>query len=185
MGKIQTISMDTVDEKVRRIGESLDSGRYEFVKERSQPTTPIKPNRLSLNKPGMQRSVSVSQLVFKDSSREAAATWINRTPFTTNKRTPTNQKGLMRKFLASHGKLPGMVSLGGPAVLNPNGSSGVPPSVTSPAAPLHVAQLAVAVTDDEEEPAIRGTFLRRGYRPAGEIISTELKEMQRREEELR
>ncbi|KAK3932502.1 Mitotic interactor and substrate of PLK1 [Frankliniella fusca] len=114
-----------------------------------------------------------------------------------------SQKGVMQRFLASRGKVNpvGLVSNG---VSSGSGSVSLPPvlplsplSPMSPSAPMSPVQVPLspastakmsALVDtnreaDREEPA--PAPVRRGYTSAEDKIQEELKEMRRREEELR
>ncbi|KAJ1530922.1 hypothetical protein ONE63_005761 [Megalurothrips usitatus] len=149
----------------------------------------------TLGRATLGRSVSVAP------SSPAAAPSLSSLSLGTPRRFAPNpsQKGLMQRFLASRGKMsPGGLVSNGPSSGARDVSPATSPTVTSaatvppqPHAPVSlstaVSAKMTAVADSREEVSREPepAPLRRGYTSAEDKIQEELKEMRRREEELR
>ncbi|XP_050722309.1 titin-like isoform X3 [Eriocheir sinensis] len=194
-GKILTMSEDTVDAKVTRMSDfndmsPLESPRSQAPSISSAPrpstsTTPAStPKRClsprspsspvpnftpspALNRNGLSRSLSTNNL---------STTSTTRPP-----------KGLMQKFIASRGKMTGSAFVSPPPTLTHTTSRGVPtrPMRVEPKAVVVQRETLAKMKPEPEAPASPKQYYRRSYCTAEEKIQSELKEMQKREEELR
>nr|CAD7403171.1 unnamed protein product [Timema poppensis] len=203
-GQIQTTSEETLDSKVTRFTDLAEFAiveqdrKLQKAASMSNVLTTVAQETDIIETPELHQKKHTRSSLFSVNEYNHAPSQPSYSP--TNSRTfsatfgPKGQKGLMERFLASHGKLPGA---------NNSSLSISPISTSSQIAPsLHSRPSLNSRTpsdfsyDDNqsfqereeyerERQASWRTASRPRYTPAEEKIQVELKEMQKREEELR
>lgn len=165
VGSIKTISLETVDSKVRRMPQALASGKLKRTTSTPQILETINQSPLTPDfSPKMTNGVI--------SSRS--------TPTPVRFATNPTQKGLMQRFLATRGKIykpkPVINDFSTPPT-SPNITSFNPLSIRSFNSSLEIS---IEPDDEPKKPPVR-----KGYVPVEQKIQKELNEMKERENELR
>ncbi|XP_066601020.1 uncharacterized protein mdu isoform X2 [Prorops nasuta] len=164
VGSIKTTSHETVDSKVRRMPQALNSGKL----------------KRTTSTPQILESGALIPLTPSYSPKMTNGVISNRTtPTPLRFATSPSQKGLMHRFLATRGKI---------YKSNPSSDSLTPPiTPTIPLNPLSIKVFDRTTLDMQLEPddEPRKPPMRKGWIPVEEKIQKELHEMRERENELR
>ncbi|XP_046600364.1 uncharacterized protein LOC107217769 isoform X1 [Neodiprion lecontei] len=165
VGSIKTISLETVDAKVRRMPLALASGKL-------KRTTSTPQILESVNQSSHTTNLSPKMTNGVISARS--------TPTPVRFATNQTQKGLMQRFLATRGKIykpKPVITDFSPLKTTPNNVNANPLSIK----PFNMGlEIEIEPDDEPKKPPVR-----KGYVPVEEKIQKELNEMKERENELR
>ncbi|CAL4067012.1 unnamed protein product [Meganyctiphanes norvegica] len=186
-GTILTTSEESVDSKVTRLSDlaELNWGNDSPLRSPSQSSSGGRRGSSAFSPTSSPvPNFTPSPVVYRNNLKKSLSTTnLATSPISTsNVRAP---KGLMQKFIASRGKMTTS------AFSSTSTNGNIPTDRGIPTRPMRV-EPKVAVIRREQNQRLNNqtteqqkTLYRRSYCTAGEKIQSELKEMQRREEELR